>query len=76
MRAWLKELRYQKKLSMAEVAAQASISQSYYSDSENGKRGYHVPVHTSKAIASVLDFPWEWFYEEIPKDASIRSWQE
>lgn len=62
-RTWLKEIRKEKKMSMANVAENAGIGQGYYCDIENGKRGYEVPVRTAKAIASTLGFPWEQFYE-------------
>lgn len=64
MREWLKVIRKEKKMSMAQVAAEAGISQSYYSDIENGRRGYLVPVRTATAIADVLGFPWEIFYQK------------
>lgn len=63
-REWLKIKRLEKKMSMVEVAAKAGIAQGYYSDIENGKRGYQVPVKTAMAIAEVLDFSWNRFYEE------------
>lgn len=52
-REWLKIKRLEKKMSMAEVASKAGIAQGYYSDIENGKRGYQVPVKTAMAIAEV-----------------------
>lgn len=68
MREWLKERRKEKRMTMVEVAKQAGISQSYYSDIENGKRDYNIPVATATAIALVLGFPWEWFYGEDMTD--------
>lgn len=62
MRYWLKELRKERNMTMAEVAKKAGISQSYYRDIENGRRGYEVPVRTATAIAEVLGFPWEKFF--------------
>ena len=62
-RTWLKKKRQEQKMSMAQISAAAGIAQSYYSDIENGKRNYHIPVRTAMAIASVLGFPWKEFYE-------------
>lgn len=64
-RKWLYEARKNKSLTMAEVAARSSISESYYSMIESGNR--NVPVHTAKKIAKTLDFNWTKFYEDDPK---------
>ena len=62
MREWLFNIRKNKNFTMAEVANQAEISESYYSMIESGNRG--VPVATAKSIAKALDFNWTRFYEE------------
>lgn len=64
MREWLKVRRKEKRMSMAQVATAAGISQSYYSDIENDRRRYQVPVKTARAIAEVLEVPWVRFYED------------
>ena len=65
MREWLYIIRKQKNFTMAKVANEAKISESYYSMIENGNRG--VSVTTAKKIAEVLDFDWTRFYEDDPK---------
>ena len=60
-RAWLKEKREDKKLTMREVADKAGIAECYYSQIESGKR--NVPVNTAKAIGAALGFDWQKFYE-------------
>lgn len=71
MRDWLKAYRKDRKMTMTAVANAAGISQSYYSDIENGKRGYIIPVHTARAIALVLGFDWERFYDLNTKKDGI-----
>ena len=59
---WLKKIRTEKAMTLAEVAERAEISESYYCQIENGKRG--VPVHTAQRIAGALDIDWQRFYDE------------
>ncbi len=68
MRKWLFEIRKNKNLTMAEVAARSNISESYYSMIESGNRD--VPVHTAKKIAKVLGFNWTKFYEDDPETSN------
>lgn len=44
-----------------EIAEKAELSQNYYANIENGKR--RPAVETAKAIAGVLNFDWQRFYE-------------
>ncbi len=59
MRMWLKVLRIQKSLSQAQVAAQADISQTHYSNIEAGDRTPSASV--AKKIAAILDFSDNWY---------------
>lgn len=61
MRNWLKELRQAAELTMKQLAEKAGISECYYSQIENGHRS--PAVNVAKKIASVLDVPWEKFFE-------------
>lgn len=61
MREWLKEKRITASLTMREVSMQSNISLCYYSQIENGKR--NVSVTVAKAIAGVLDFDWNKFFD-------------
>lgn len=61
MREWLKEKRIAASLTMREVSMQSNISLCYYSQIENGKR--NVSVTVAKAIAGVLDFDWDKFFD-------------
>lgn len=64
MRKWLVEIRKGRHLSQQQTAKAAGISQSYYASIELGIRGRPLGVPVAKAIAKVLDFDWERFYEE------------
>lgn len=59
MRIWLKELRETTGKTHEQVADEAGISRSYYTNIESGTKTPAVPA--AKAIASVLKFPWENF---------------
>ena len=61
IRAWLKEIRNSKGLTMKEVSTKADISECYYSQIEGGVRNASVPV--AKKIAEVLGFSWQKFFE-------------
>ena len=56
VRDWLKVLRIEKNMTMRDVAHGARISESYYSQIENGKRS--PSVNAAKAIGATLGFPW------------------
>ena len=62
-RKWLKEARQTRKMATYEVAAKAQISQTHYSDIENGKRGPSVKM--AKRIAAVLLFDWTAFFRDV-----------
>lgn len=59
---WLKKKRAEKAMTLAEVAKETGISESYYCQIENGSR--NAPVHTAKRIAAALGFEWQRFYED------------
>lgn len=59
MRDWLVERRG--KMTQAQLARSAKISQNYYSCIENGERRPSVDV--AKRIAGVLGFEWTMFFE-------------
>ena len=61
-RAWLKEIREGKGLSMKNVAKDSEIAECYYSQIENGIRNASVKV--AKRIAEALEFSWQKFFEE------------
>lgn len=65
MRKWLADIRKERHMSQYAVADAAGISQSYYAAIEIGTRGNPLGVPVAKAIARVLDFPWERFYDEM-----------
>lgn len=58
---WLKTIRLDKGISQKSVADQVHITQPSYANIESGKR--RPAVETAKAIAGVLDFDWQRFYE-------------
>ncbi|MEK3762629.1 helix-turn-helix transcriptional regulator [Paenibacillus sp. FSL H7-0756] len=62
MRIWLKELRELLEKTHEQVADEAGISRSYYTNIEAGIKTPAVPA--AKAIAKALDFPWENFFNE------------
>ena len=64
MRQWLVDKRNEKAMTQSEVASAAGISQSYYAEIESGARGKALKVSVAKAIAKVLGFDWQKFYEE------------
>lgn len=70
MRIWLMVTRKLARLSQGDVAKAAGVSQACYSLIENGKK--NPSVKTAKAIAGVLGFRWEKFFEdkEVKKNAS------
>ena len=63
MRQWLVDIRKQAGMTQKAVAEQAGISQPFYAAIETGKRGNPLKVPYAKAIAAVLGFGWEKFYE-------------
>lgn len=61
MRHWLIEARRKKGYSQRDVATKCGISRQYYGFIESGIR--NCPVKTAKKIATVLDIPWDKFFE-------------
>lgn len=59
MKAWLKALRYEKKLRQQDVAQAASISRQFYNLIENDSR--RPSPEAAKRIAGVLGFPDKWY---------------
>lgn len=64
MREWLRDLRMERRLSQADIAQKAGISQQMYSFVETGNRGAKLSVCTAKAIAKALGFDWTRFYDD------------
>ena len=62
-RDWLKEARKNRGMTTYDIAARAHISQTHYSDIENGVRNPSVPM--AKKIASVLLFDWTAFFRDV-----------
>lgn len=62
MRRWMKELRESLDKTQEQVADEAGISRSYYTNIEAGIKTPAVPA--AKAIAKSLEFPWENFFNE------------
>lgn len=63
MRLWLVEKRNEKSLTQEQVAKKSRIARTTYAMIEQEKRHPSVPV--AKRIATVLDFDWTLFFEEI-----------
>ena len=57
LRAWLKDLRNEKGLTMKEVGAQLGISESYYCAIEAGDRQKKMDVTLAAGIATVFGRP-------------------
>lgn len=57
MRTWLKEKRTGKGLTMAKMAEELSLTESYYSRIESGDRQKKMDILLVGRIASVLDMP-------------------
>ena len=55
MRDWLKQKRTEKGLTMAEMAAQLDLTESYYSRIENGDRQKKMDVTLLCKLSDVLD---------------------
>ena len=68
-REWLIILRKSKKAPQVYVSKHAHISQSVYSDYENGKKNPSVPI--AKRIGAILDFDWRLFYEDDEEQISV-----
>ncbi|OAB34163.1 helix-turn-helix transcriptional regulator [Paenibacillus glacialis] len=62
MRTWLKETREKKEKTHEQVADEAVISRSYYTNIENGAKT--PSVKAAKSIAAVLGVPWEYFFKD------------
>ena len=63
MRSWLVAIREEHGFSQKEVSKRVGISQPSYCNIEKGER--RPSVETAKAIAKVLGFQWERFYEDV-----------
>lgn len=59
MRAWLKQCREAKGLTMKEMGEKLSISESYYCAIENGTRQKKMDVALVMALSTVLSVPME-----------------
>lgn len=55
MRDWLKQKRTEKSLTMAEMAAQLDLTESYYSRIENGDRQKKMDIALLCKLSAVLD---------------------
>ncbi|MEC0169859.1 helix-turn-helix transcriptional regulator [Paenibacillus graminis] len=62
MRRWLKVLREAADKTQEQVADEAGISRSYYTNIEAGIKT--PAVTAAKSIAKSLNFPWENFFKE------------
>lgn len=62
----LVKIRREKAETQESVARKARISRAAYTNIENGKRRPSPKV--AQRIASVLGFPWTWFFEEERKE--------
>ena len=62
MRTWLRSIRKIKKMTEAQVATAAGVSQPFYHRVE--MQGAGLNVKTAKAIASVLGFDWTLFFAD------------
>jgi transcriptional regulator with XRE-family HTH domain len=62
MRTWLRDIRKMKKLTEAQVALAAGVSQPFYHRVE--MKGANLKVETAKAIARILGFDWNLFYPD------------
>ena len=57
MRAWLRELRTERGLTMKAVADKLGISESYYCEIENGNRQKKMDLMLASGLAVILDIP-------------------
>ena len=64
MRDWLIQIREEKGFTQEEVATKCGISRQYYGFIESGKR--NASVIAAKRIASVLNFDWQRFFDDLP----------
>lgn len=62
MREWLKKIREGAGKTQEQVAEEAAISRSYYTNIENGIKT--PSVQAAKSIGLSLKFPWENFFNE------------
>lgn len=69
MREWLQKKRGD--LTQEQVARTIGISRGAYANIENGKRD--PSVSTAKKIAAVLDFEWQYFFDEESVDVKRRT---
>ena len=57
MRAWLKNLRIEKNLSMKQMADKLGISESYYCSIENGYRQRNMDISLAAKISKIFSIP-------------------
>lgn len=60
-RKWLRDIRISKNKTQSQVAKEAGISRSYYTNIEAGTKTPAVPV--AKRIAEILGFEWTNFFD-------------
>lgn len=61
MREYLKAIRKGRNLTQCYVATASGISEPYYSQLENGRRGSHIDLILCAKMAEVLGVPFENF---------------
>ena len=54
LRSYLKDLRRSKSLTQAELAKRTGVSQNYYSDLENGKKGKKMSIALLERLANAF----------------------
>lgn len=69
MRAWLKEKRLIKGMTQLDVAKQAGISRSFYTQIESQIQPKGLSIKTAKRLAEVLDFQWFELFEDKAEEA-------
>ena len=57
MRAWLRELRMERGLTMKAVADKLGISESYYCEIENGNRQKKMDLMLASGLSVILGIP-------------------
>lgn len=72
MRDWLLKLRIKNKMTQEEVAVKAEISRTTYASIEQGRR--RPSVESAMRIASILDFDWTIFFEQLWLVMTLNIW--
>lgn len=67
MREYLKKLRNLKRLKQEDVAKKLCISESYYSQIENGERQKDLPLSTIQKFAKLFEVKIDWLIQEEEK---------